>query len=68
MFYGRGAINKAEGQTTNKKITKTHLTKRYFPKYIKISYRSTKKQKDEHYDKINAQKHEQASHKRPINM
>lgn len=58
MFYGQSAINKAEGQTINKK-TKTCSTRQYFPDYIKISYISTrKKKKDEHYGRNNGQKHE----------
>lgn len=43
LFYGDGAINTLEGPTTNEKIIAIHLTKRYLPEYIKMSYRSTKK-------------------------
>lgn len=33
MFY-ENAINKAEGQTMNKKITETHLSQKFFPKHV----------------------------------
>lgn len=65
MFY-ESAINKAEGQTMNKKITETHLSQIFFPKRVS-SFIDQLKKKKVNTDRKNRQTHEQLSHKSSAN-